>query len=152
MASESAKYFCIFALLLVLDMVWIGSNLSRYQALVQKVQGSPLDLNYTGAAVSYVTIYLALILFAIPLSEKASQDGTTGRLWIAFRHGGLLGFCIYAIYDFTNLSIFTKYDPIMAVVDTCWGTTLFTLVTYASLYFFPPGARFESSAYSVSRP
>ena len=133
-------------------MAWIGSNLSRYQALVQKVQGSPLDLNYTGAAVSYATIYMALILFAIPSSEKASLDDMTGKLWISFRHGGLLGFCIYGIYDFTNLSIFTKYDPLMAVVDTCWGTTLFTLITYASLYFFPLGVRSESSTYFVSKP
>jgi uncharacterized membrane protein len=149
--ASAFKYACIFVLLLVLDMAWIGSNLSRYQALVQKVQGSPLDLNYTGAAISYATIYLALILFAIPLSEKASLDGSDGRLWIAFRNGGLLGFCIYGIYDFTNLSIFKNYSPTMAVVDTCWGTTLFTLITYASLYFFPSGVRFESPTYFASK-
>ena len=146
-ANIALKYFSIFAILLVLDIGWIGLNLTRYQELVLKVQNSPLNLNFYGAAISYATIYMALILFAIPHSEKAVLDEEGSKLWIAFRNGGLLGFCIYGIYDFTNLSIFTNYDPLMAVIDTCWGTTLFALITYSSILFFPPDSKRDPASY-----
>ena len=141
------KFFTVFALLLILDIGWIGVNLGRYQQLVEKIQSSPLELNYVGACISYSIIYTALVLFAIPYSELASDSEHT-KIWTAFRNGGILGFCIYGIYDFTNLSIFANYDPMMAVIDTCWGTTLFTLVTYGSLILFPPDSRGDSDYYA----
>jgi uncharacterized membrane protein len=133
---RAMKYITAFVLLLVLDIGWIGINLGRYQDMVEKIQHTPMELNFVGAMISYSIIYLALILFAIPHSEKAIDEETT-KFWISFRHGGLLGFCIYGIYDFTNLSIFTNYNVLMAVLDTCWGTTLFTLTTYGTIRFFP---------------
>ena len=150
--KDVLKYFSIFVILLILDITWIGINLSRYQELVRKVQNSDLNLNFTGATISYAIIYLALIGFAIPHSDKAVNNDEGSKLWISFRHGGMLGFCIYGIYDFTNLSIFTNYDPVISIIDTCWGTTLFTLVTYCSIIFFPVEVRNDPSAFYLAKP
>jgi uncharacterized membrane protein len=35
--------------------------------------------------------------------------------------------CVYAVYDFTTLSIFDKYPLSVAIQDTLWGGVLFAL-------------------------
>ena len=44
------------------------------------------------------------------------------------KNASILGFCIYAIYNFTNLAIYNFYNIKLAVVDTLWGTFLFGFV------------------------
>ena len=46
--------------------------------------------------------------------------------------GGTLGLIIYGIFDFTNLSLFKNYNLKIAIIDTIWGSILFTLTTYIS--------------------
>jgi uncharacterized membrane protein len=40
----------------------------------------------------------------------------------------LVGFCTYAIYDFTNATIFKKWDKIFGLFDSIWGGILFAVV------------------------
>ena len=42
----------------------------------------------------------------------------------------ILGFCVYGIYEFTNIAIFKNYKWIAAIVDTLWGGILFYTATY----------------------
>jgi uncharacterized membrane protein len=39
-----------------------------------------------------------------------------------------VGFAVYAIYNLTNAAVFTSYPSKMVLVDTLWGTTVFTLL------------------------
>jgi uncharacterized membrane protein len=41
----------------------------------------------------------------------------------------ILGFCVYGIFDFTNMAIFKKYNLKTAISDTLWGAILFFIVT-----------------------
>ena len=59
---------------------------------------------------------IVLYIFIIKPKEKVSY---------AF----ILGFCIYGIFDYTNLAIFKNYKLKTALQDQIWGSILFTLVT-----------------------
>ena len=48
----------------------------------------------------------------------------------SYKQAFLYGISIYAIYDFTNYSLFEKYDWKFAIIDTLWGGILFTIMFY----------------------
>jgi len=52
----------------------------------------------------------------------------------AFLQGALLGFCMYAFYDLTNLATLKDYPWSLTILDTLWGTLLVGTVT--ALMFF----------------
>ena len=43
---------------------------------------------------------------------------------------GILGVCIYAIFDFTNMAILNNYRLDLSIIDSIWGGVLFSLCTY----------------------
>jgi uncharacterized membrane protein len=76
-----------------------------------------MKLNVFGAIGAYIVLILVLYKFII-LEKKPPSD--------AF----LLGFCIYGIFDLTNIAIFKNYQIIPALVDTVWGGVLFYSVAW----------------------
>ena len=46
----------------------------------------------------------------------------------------ILGSTTYAIFDFTNLSVFKNYNLNIALVDSIWGGILYVLVTCVFRY------------------
>ena len=52
----------------------------------------------------------------------------------AFMYGALLGFIMYAFYDFTNLATLKDYPWSLVIVDIIWGTFLVGTVT--AIMFF----------------
>lgn len=48
-------------------------------------------------------------------------------------YGGAVGFSIYGIYNFTSLAIYKDMDVSVGILDTLWGTTLYTLATFTYL-------------------
>jgi uncharacterized membrane protein len=45
----------------------------------------------------------------------------------------ILGFIIYGIYNATNYATINKYSLNVAITDTLWGSTLFTIVSYLAI-------------------
>lgn len=82
------------------------------KAMIQRIQGSPLNLRYVPAAVVYAAMAYLLLLTKTPLE--------------AF----YLGAATYAVYDFTNLATLKNYDFSFALVDTLWGGILFALARF----------------------
>ena len=111
-------------IMLSLDSIYlsqIGSNL--FGPMVKQIQNEKLTLNYYGATICYVLLLIVLYKFIIK-EKKSPKD--------AF----LLGFCIYGVFDSTNIAIFKKYQYFPAIVDMGWGGILFyltTLITYKIL-------------------
>lgn len=98
-------------LILVCDVPWLYATSSTAQAMIKKIQGgAPLVIRWEAAP----PVYLAL---AYLLAQSTSTLN-------AF----LIGLCTYAVYDFTNYSTLTNYDPMFAIADTLWGGTLFAIV------------------------
>jgi uncharacterized membrane protein len=86
-----------------------------------KIQNSSFKLNLHGAIFSYLFIIFALNYFVLL---------KTGSLFDAF----ILGLVTYGIYDMTNLALFKQWDLSLAILDTIWGGTLFTLTTFLTYW------------------
>ena len=112
--------------MLALDSVYlsnIGGHL--FAKMVKGIQKDEMKINIFGAIGSY--LLLILVLYKFIIVERKSQSD-------AF----LLGFCIYGVFDFTNIAIFKNYSLLPALLDTLWGGVLFyivTKITYGTLYY-----------------
>ena len=112
--------------MLTLDSVYL-SNIGGplFAKMVKGIQKDDMKINIFGAIGSYLLLILVLYKFII-VERKSPSD--------AF----LLGFCIYGVFDFTNIAIFKNYSLLPALLDTLWGGVLFYLVTfftYGALYY-----------------
>jgi uncharacterized membrane protein len=97
-------------LIFVVDIPWLYSVSSWSNEMVRNIQGSGLEMKLLPAGVVYLALgYLATL-------PKSTLE--------AFG----IGAATYAVYDFTNLAILKKYDPMFAIADTLWGGTLMAIV------------------------
>jgi uncharacterized membrane protein len=96
-------------LLLLVDLPWLFVSSPYVQTMIQKIQGSALEMRYFTA----IPVYIALA-YLIHLAEKPMD-----AFWI--------GASTYAVYDFTNLSTLKNYSFNFALVDTLWGGVLFAI-------------------------
>jgi len=106
----NARIGILAVLALLIDIPWLYVNQKWSSELIRGIQGSALSLRIWPALLVYVAIgYL--------ISTATSVGGAVA-----------IGVATYAIYEFTNYSTLTKYDPVFAVADTIWGGVLFGLV------------------------
>ena len=104
--------------MLALDSVYL-SNIGGplFAKMVKGIQTDEMKINMFGAIGSYLLLILVLYKFII-VERKSPSD--------AF----LLGFCIYGIFDFTNIAIFKNYSLLPALLDTLWGGVLSVSYTH----------------------
>lgn len=132
------KLATMLVLLLAVDSSWFLLNFGKYQNVVQGVQKSKLELNFLGGLLTYGLMFISLASLALPCSEKLLQSNPNSRLYAALRSGGVLGLSLYGTYNAVNIGIFKSWDPVLSVLDTLWGVTCFTLVTYLTNMAFNP--------------
>jgi uncharacterized membrane protein len=101
----------------VLDYFYLNLAKNYFENQVQLVQGSPLKLNYLGAILCYIFLIFGINYFIIK-PKRSIQD--------AF----LLGLIIYAVFETTNVALFSKWSWFTVLIDSLWGGTLFALTTY----------------------
>jgi uncharacterized membrane protein len=101
----------------VLDYFYLNLIKNYFENQVQLVQGSPLKLNYLGAILCYIFLIFGINYFIIK-PKRSIQD--------AF----LLGLIIYAVFETTNLALFSKWSWFTVLIDSLWGGVLFALTTY----------------------
>jgi uncharacterized membrane protein len=131
------KYFIISVVIIFLDVAWIALNTSTYSKAVLKVQKAGLNLRYEHALIAYIIILFSIIYIAIPFTQqniKTKNDNSIeNKFLLSFMYGGAVGFSIYGIYNFTSLAIYKDLEASIAITDTIWGTTLYTLATFVYL-------------------
>jgi len=103
--------------LISVDFIYLNLIKSYFENQVNKVQGTPLKLNFLGAALCYVFLIIGLNYFIIKPHKSVSD---------AF----LLGLIIYGVYETTNYAIFKNWSIITLIMDTLWGGLLFASTTY----------------------
>jgi uncharacterized membrane protein len=109
--------FLISAIVFViLDYLYLGLMKGYFEKQVQLVQGSPLKVNLLGAIICYIFLITGLNYFIIK-PNRSIKD--------AF----LFGLVIYAVYETTNLALFTKWSWLTVIMDSLWGGVLFALTT-----------------------
>lgn len=125
----------LFSILyLVVDIMWITFMSNRfYQPKIESIQGSPMRFKVLPAVLAYITLLITMFAICVPLSERYKTKTHPALVF------ALVGFCLYGVYNFTNGAIFERYDPVIMLVDTAWGTLSFA--------FF--GFLFSSGAFST---
>ena len=118
-------------------------NLSGYSKAVLAVQKSPMRLRNEHAIIAYIIILFSIFYVAIPFTTQniknldsissVSVANVANKLLKSFMYGGAVGFSIYGIYNFTSLAIYKDMDTSIGIMDTLWGTTLYTLTTFVYL-------------------
>lgn len=103
-------------IMLALDGIYLTLMNKWFNKQVLEIQGSPIKMRIIPTIVVYIFLLLALYYFVI--RENRSP-------FSAF----ILGICIYAVYEFTNYAILTKWSPVSVTIDTIWGGVLFYLTT-----------------------
>ncbi len=116
--NANAKLVVLAFVMFLLDLPWLSFIGGNYSAIVQAIQGGR---EVRMRPIAGVVVYPALAFLALK----------TTSLKDAF----LTGAAVYAVYDFTVLAAFKDYPIWMAVADTVWGGTLFSLVFWFREYF-----------------
>ena len=108
----------IMLILLCLDAIYMFLFKDLFIKNIERVQsGRSFEIDYFAALITYILLSTGLYYFIIQ-QKKPLKD--------AF----LFGLCIYAIYEFTNLSIFKDWNMKVVLVDTLWGGILMCLTTF----------------------
>jgi len=108
----------ISAILFVcIDSIYLNLMRGYFDNQVKKVQGSPIQLNFVGALITYIFLIFGINYFIISKNKSVND---------AF----LLGLVIYGVYEFTNLSLLKNWNWLTTILDTTWGGVLFASTTY----------------------
>jgi uncharacterized membrane protein len=111
------EFVYVIALFLAIDIIWIKFYMANvYMKMVKNIQGENMKLKMYGGLITYILMTVLLIKFR--------NDSMLDMF--------LLGFLAYGVYDFTNYTIFTKWDLQTAIIDMVWGGILFAVVAKLS--------------------
>jgi uncharacterized membrane protein len=102
--------------LLSLDAVYITLTKKLWDIQIASVQRVSMQVRILGAIVCYMLLIGGLYFFILRTHRPIME---------AF----LLGILIYGVFDSTNYAILKKWDWKIALMDTLWGGTVFTLTT-----------------------
>jgi uncharacterized membrane protein len=102
----------VAAILFLVDLFWLATGGIFFREMVRSIQGGDIELRYISAIIVY-------LLLAYMLLEARS-----------YKQAFLYGVCIYGVFDFTNLAVFSKYDWKIGLADTLWGGVLMVSAKY----------------------
>lgn len=100
-----------------IDFIYLNVMKGYFDNQIRMVQGSPIKMNYLGAALCYIFLIAGINYFIIKPRKSVSD---------AF----LLGLVIYGVYETTNLALLKNWSILTVIIDTLWGGLLFAATTY----------------------
>ena len=110
------KHTLIFATLITLiDIPWI-----LYVMFPQYKGVFDIKMKPEAAIVAYMCMIICYPLIISKFSTLKEQLITAATI----------GLVIYGTYGFTLAAIYDKYPISLAIMETLWGTTLFTISTF----------------------
>ena len=104
------KAVVAFILIILIDIPWLTIQMTASQKMFSDIQG--------GRAV-HITLWPAIIVYIALTYLLLLQSSASGAF--------LSGAAVYAVYDFTNLTVFKDYSLTFAIADTLWGGVLFSI-------------------------
>ncbi len=127
MLSEIKLLATCFVSIIILDLLWLGIIAKAFYVEqlrpIGRITGDGLNPVLWAAAAVYVVLAIGIVEFALPKINSESS-------WLyTFSTGALLGFVIYATYDFTNYSTLKDWTLMLTFADIAWGSVLVGTVT-----------------------
>ena len=127
------SFFTALILFIVFDFLWLGVVMKdfnmRQLAEIGRIENGVFQLNYAGAALTYLLMAMAVPLYVLPQVKKADS------VLKVFFLGAILGLIIYGVFDLTNLAILKNYPLAFIPPDMAWGAFVFGLVTVITSKF-----------------
>jgi uncharacterized membrane protein len=102
---------------ITIDFIYLNVIKDYFDNQIKIVQGSPIKINYLGAALCYILLIVGINYFIIKPRKSVSD---------AF----LLGIVIYGVYETTNYALLKNWSILTVIIDTLWGGILFASTTY----------------------
>jgi len=126
------NYSILIIILGFIEYAWMYSNFKLYKSSTEKIQKLPFEVNYYSATLAYIIVIFSILFIAIPftLQHISKNEETSQKLYKSFIYGGAVGFSIYSLYNLTSMSVYKNYDIKVAIIDTAWGTFLYTFLTF----------------------
>jgi uncharacterized membrane protein len=127
MVAELKLYATSFVSFLLVDFIWIGLLMKGFYVEklrpIGRISGEKFEPSLWAAGIVYVALSIGIVQFVMP---KIQQDSS----WLlTFGFGALLGFVVYATYDFTNYSTLKDWPLSLTLVDVAWGSVICGLVS-----------------------
>ena len=110
------QYLLSAIVFVILDGFYLNLTKGYFNRQVKSIQGSEIKANFVAVGITYIFLIYGLNYFIIQKNRPVKD-------------AALLGLVIYAVYEFTNLSIFTNWSILSTIIDTTWGAVLFGLTT-----------------------
>ena len=108
----------------MLDYLWLAKIMKSFYleklASIVEIKNNTLVVNIYGAVAFYAVAVFSIYYFVV--------RGSTDIYSVATR-GAVLGFCMYAFYDFTNYATLKNYPLSLTLIDITWGTFLVACVS-----------------------
>lgn len=114
-------------LFLALDAVYLGSTSGMWNELLIRVTGEKIHFRVMYAVACYLLI-LGSWYYFIFLQFKNHKN-----IKKSVMDAAILGFATYGIYETTNAAIMRNWQFKYVVMDTLWGTILYSAVTFLTL-------------------
>ena len=116
-------------ILTIIDLLWIVViNSELWKTHILSIQKTPLVINPFYGALSYIFIIFAGLYFVQSTTTKENYK------YNSLVNGFILGLCLYAVYDFTNLATLSNYRLDIGIMDMTWGGILMAVSLYATNY------------------
>lgn len=110
-------------IMLILDAIWLSVIGTSFLRMVTRIQKSQVCIRFLPVIFVYISLITLYIVF---FPKKENKHDIQVNLSKAF----IIGFCIYSVYDLTNLAIFNEYEFPIALKDMTWGGMLFALTRF----------------------
>jgi len=110
------QYLLSAIILIVLDGIYLNFIKDYFNNQIKIVQGSSIKLNIIAVGITYIFLIFGINYFILQKNRSVKD-------------AALFGLVIYAVYEFTNLSLFKNWSYLTAFMDTIWGAILFGLTT-----------------------
>ena len=125
------QYFIVALVYLFIDIVWIYStNKLLYSPMVENVQSTPMVPRLQYAVGAYLFLIVSIWFICIPLKKYYITIHNFSNIKATVCSFGIVGLVIYAVYNFTNATIFKNYPFNVVLIDSMWGFVLFNIIGY----------------------
>ena len=109
-------FIYFFLIILAIDVPWIYNVTSKYYKQIFK-NNLQIKINYYMAITVYMIMTMGYIYFVL------NNNNNTNKYYLSF----IYGLVLYGTYAFTLAALFKIFPLKLALIETLWGATLFTL-------------------------
>jgi uncharacterized membrane protein len=110
----------------ILDSLWFSFFMKDFAqdsiALHLRFDGGSLETNYLAALIAYLLMIIMAVMFLSPVIESKGSNIQVVSL------GFIFGFCLFGVFDFTNVALMNNYPWNFALIDSSWGGVMYSIV------------------------